>query len=72
MICFSVEEIVIGMTTLPVVTLGDPVFHVAVVKRGLGIARRARVHTGMSNPHDGLRDDPSTNFSVSNPAEGSA
>ncbi len=68
-ICSPVGGIVIGMTTLPVVTPGDPVCHVAVARKDLDNVRRARERTGTSNLHERLRDDLSTSFSITEHSE---
>lgn len=62
-----VKGVVIGMTTLPVVTPGDPICHIAIVKKGLDTVRQARQRTGRPNLHERLRDDLSTSIAVSKP-----
>jgi predicted deacylase len=64
-----VDGVVIGMTTLPVVTPGDAVCHIAVVKRGLKAFRVARERTSVPNLHERLRDDLSTSIAVTRPSD---
>jgi predicted deacylase len=64
-----VNGVVIGMTTLPVVTPGDAVCHIAVVKKGLTLFRAARKRTSASDLNERLRDDLSTSITVSPPGE---
>jgi hypothetical protein len=59
------EGIVLGMTTLPTVTPGNPVCHIAVPRGGLGPIRRALQAKSDESLHERLRDDLATNVSVS-------
>jgi len=71
-ICSPVSGVVIGMTTLPVVTPGDPVCHVAIMKKGIESVRRAFEHAPQTGLHERLRDDLSTSIAVSRPPDADA
>jgi predicted deacylase len=64
-----VNGVVIGMTTLPVVTPGDAICHIAVVNRGLVAFRRARARVCTPDLHERLREDLSTSIAVTKPDE---
>ncbi len=64
-----VEGVVIGMTTLPVVTPGDAICHIAIIKRGLKAFRDARNNVSVPDLHGRLRDDLSTSIAVTKPGE---
>jgi len=63
------DGVVIGMTTLPVVTPGDPICHVAVLKRGTRTVQRAVDRSSSTSLHERLRDELSTSITVSKPRE---
>lgn len=59
------DGVVLGMTTMPAVVPGDPVYHVASIEGGIRQVRRARRGGEAGGTLDGqLRDDLSTNVSV--------
>jgi predicted deacylase len=68
-ICADAEGIIIGMTTLPTVSPGDAVFHLAIPKEGLEEVRRARRRAPEESLHERLRDDLSSSVAVSEPAD---
>lgn len=63
------DGVVIGMTTLPAVTPGDPVCHLALLKKGVESIRRAQDGAGQESLHERLRGDLSTSVTVSQPME---
>ncbi len=63
------DGIVLGMTTLPTVTPGNPVCHIAVPRGGLGPIRRALRKEAEESLHERLRDDLAASVTVSEPAE---
>jgi predicted deacylase len=71
-LCSPSDGIVLGMTTLPTVTPGNPVCHIAVPRGGLGPIRRALQKESTESLHGRLRDDLATSVTVSEPAEPSA
>ncbi len=64
-----VDGIVLGMTTLPVVTPGDPVCHIAVPPKGIAAIRRAWKKPSDESMHDRLRGDLATSLTISNPTD---
>ena len=63
------DGVVIGLTTLPTVTPGDPVCHIAVPKGGLTPIRRALAVEPAESLHERLRDHLAANVIVSDPTE---
>jgi len=70
-LCSPSDGIVLGMTTLPTVTPGNPVCHIAVPRGGLGPIRRALRKEPTESLHERLRDDLATSVTVSERAESS-
>jgi predicted deacylase len=67
-ICSPSAGVVIGMTTLPVVTPGDPICHLAIPpRRGMESIKRARAHKPATSLDERLRDELSTSVSVTDP-----
>ena len=58
------EGIVLGMTTLPAVSPGDPVFHIATPRGGLAPIRKALTRAGDQSLAHRLRDDLATNVTL--------
>jgi len=56
--------VILGMTTLPMVTPGDPVVHLAIPKRGIGSIQKALGRSAGESLHDRIRTDLATNVSV--------
>ncbi len=68
-----VEGVVIGMTTLPAVTPGDAICHVAIPpRRGIRAIRRARSRAPDEALDERVRDELSTSVSVTEPRAGHA
>ena len=63
------DGIVLGITTLPTVTPGNPVCHIAAPRGGLGPIRRALKKEPTESLHERLRDDLAASVTVSEPAE---
>jgi hypothetical protein len=61
-----VEGIVLGMTTLPAVSPGDPVFHIAVPNEGIAPIRKALRRASDTSLTHRLRDDLATNVALTN------
>lgn len=59
-----VDGVVLGMTTLPSVTPGDPVCHIAVPRGGVASIRKALDRTTKTKLHDRVRTDLATNLVV--------
>jgi len=59
--------VVIGMTTLPAVTPGDPICHLAIPKQGIDPLRRSRIAAASGNLLERVREDLSTSVAVSDP-----
>jgi hypothetical protein len=59
------DGVILGMTTIPVVTPGDPVCHVALPADGIAQIRKALRRGSDQSLHERLREDLATNISVS-------
>ncbi len=60
-----VNGVVLGMTTMPVVTAGGPVYHLAVLnKRQLAQAERLREARGDDDPYARIEEDLATNITI--------
>lgn len=64
--------VVLGMTTLPAVTPGTPVCHIAVPENGIDAIRETVQHLSARSLHERLRDDLATNMLVSEPSSESS
>lgn len=64
-LCSPSDGIVLGMTTLPTVTPGNPVCHIAVPRGGLASIRRALQKETEESLHERLRDDLAASVTVS-------
>jgi predicted deacylase len=72
LICSPEAGIIIGMTTLPAVTPGDPICHLAIPPRqSLESIRRARALSSDADLDERVRDELSTSVSVTEPRTGS-
>ncbi|MCB9849620.1 MAG: succinylglutamate desuccinylase/aspartoacylase family protein [Phycisphaerales bacterium] len=58
------EAVVLGMSTLPSVTPGDPVCHLAIPRDGIAEIRAAVEALSGKSLHERVRDDLSTNVAV--------
>jgi hypothetical protein len=56
--------VILGMTTFPAVTPGDPVCHVAVPRGGVSAIRRALAAASSQSLHERVRGDLATSISV--------
>jgi hypothetical protein len=63
-ICAPADGVVIGMTTLPVVSPGDPVFHLAIPRYGMKRMEKALEGVSEESLHARLKDDLSSSFVV--------
>ncbi|HRX83511.1 MAG TPA: succinylglutamate desuccinylase/aspartoacylase family protein [Phycisphaerae bacterium] len=63
------DGIVLGMTTLPAVTPGEPVCHLAIPRNGVAGVRSAQAQAKSGSLHRRLKRDLSTNVSVSDFAD---
>jgi len=61
------DGVVLGMTTMPAVKPGDPVFHVAVLPGGSAPVREALEAASKRSIHHRVRSDLATNIDVSDP-----
>jgi predicted deacylase len=59
------DGVVLGMTTLPAVTPGEPICHLAIPRDGVAGIRGAHSGSRRGSLHSRLRHDLSTNISVS-------
>lgn len=64
--------VILGMTTLPSVALGDPVCHLAIPGRGVAAIRRKLADGPDGSLLDRVRDDLASSFAVSVAAEDGA
>jgi len=64
-ICSPIGGIILGMTTLPAVTPGNPICHIAYPVGGVKSIRRALNQLSKKSLHERLRDDLATNVTVS-------
>ena len=62
------DGVVLGMTTLPAVTPGDAVFHLAVLPDGAAAVKKAMRDRPEESLHERLRDDLATSVAVSEPS----
>ena len=60
-----VDGVILGMTTIPTVTPGDPVCHIAIPADGIAPIRKALGKTSDESLHERVREDLATNISVS-------
>jgi hypothetical protein len=63
------DGVILGMTTLPAVTPGDPVCHLAIPRDGVAAVRAAQASAKRGSLHQRLRRDLSTNVEVSDGPE---
>jgi hypothetical protein len=56
--------VILGMTTFPAVSPGDPVCHLAVPRGGVSAIRRALAAASSESLHERVRGDLATSFSV--------
>ncbi len=68
-ICSPADGVVIGMTTLPAVSPGSPVCHLAIPKKGIQAIRDARERASAQSLLTRVREDLSTSVAVSEPHE---
>jgi predicted deacylase len=63
------DATVLGMTTLPAVSPGEPVYHLGRLERGIGRITRARARLPEGHPHDQMVDHLATSLLVEPPEE---
>jgi len=68
-LCSPTAGIILGMTTLPTVTPGAPVCHIAVPRGGMKLVRRALARDDEESLHERIRDDLAASVTVSEPEE---
>lgn len=66
-----VDGVVMGMTTMPSVTPGDPVCHIAIPRKNVDDLRDAEDDGAPQSLHSRIRDDLATSIEVTEPAENS-
>ena len=63
-LCSPFDGVILGMTTIPTVTPGDPVCHIALPTDGIAPIRTALGKASDRSLHERVREDLATNISV--------